>query len=253
MKALSWQRVAVALAALTVAAVCIRLGFWQLDRLQQRRTYNAAVQAAMELPPLQLDSIGADSISRDLDAFLYRSATATGRFCTRNAVLLRGRTDTGRPGVHLVIPMRLDDGRFLLVNRGWLYAPDGATADPRPYLPDVRSSVQGLLQRIPSENVDAQPLTVEAGDSSFQTYRRLDYARISAELPGLLFPLYLEATPDSARRTAEGPRPVPMPMLDEGPHFGYAVQWFSFAAIALLGPLVFVFVRRSGKGSSTGA
>lgn len=247
---LSWPRILVMGAALLVAGVCARLGFWQLDRLDQRRAYNAEVQAASGDPVLLIDSIGADSIGRSADEFLYRPARAEGQFRNSGAVLLRGRTDNGRPGVHLVVPLRLSDGRFILVNRGWIPSPDGAAADPRPYLGQWDGTIQGMLQRIPSEDVDPQPLTVEAGDSSFQSYRRLAYSTMSSRLPGLLLPLYLEITPDSADGgIMDFPRPVPIPELDEGPHFGYAVQWFSFALIALVGPLVFAAVRRQGKAA----
>jgi cytochrome oxidase assembly protein ShyY1 len=40
--------------------------------------------------------------------------------------------------------------------------------------------------------------------------------------------------------------PVPLPPLDDGPHLSYAIQWFIFSTIALVGyPLI---LRRHARG-----
>lgn len=232
------------LGVVIIASVCVRLGFWQLDRLEQRREANARIAAAASLPPLPLDRSGIAAIYLDPDGHLYRGATASGSFDHSGEVLLRGRSYDGRPGVHLVTPFRLDEGGLILVNRGWLPSPDAATADPRPYRVSGPARVSGTLQAVPNDPDDGTPLTVVVDGFEVDTFRRIDGATIAARLDEPIPPLYLQAGPDGA---SDGlPIPVPPPALDEGPHLGYAIQWFSFAAIAVFG-FLFVVISRSRR------
>ncbi|MDR0786972.1 MAG: SURF1 family protein [Gemmatimonadota bacterium] len=222
-------------AVTVVAGVCVRLGFWQLDRLETRRASNARILAAAELPPLVLDRAGLDSIAEFPDRNLFRQAVATGVFETDDEVILRGRSHDGRPGVHLVTPFRLDSGGLILVNRGWLPSPDAASADPRPYRDAGHTRLVGSLQLLPRSTEDSSPLILEVDGYPVRTFRRLDADSIAALTGESLPPLYLQLLPGLMDSPATPPIPVPLPSLDEGPHLGYAIQWFSFAAIAVLG------------------
>ncbi len=248
MKTYRLSGILLALGVVVIAAVCVRLGFWQLDRLEQRREFNAQTSAAGSLPPLPLDRSGIAAIYLDPDGHLYREATASGSFDHSGEVLLRGRSHDGQPGVHLVTPLRLDDGGLILVNRGWLPSPDAATVDPRPFRVSGPVRVSGTLQAVPNDPDDGTLLTVEADGFEVDTYRRLDGATIAARLYAPIPPLYLQARSEGSPGGL--PIPVPPPALDEGPHLGYAIQWFSFAAIAVFG-FLFVVISR-GRGRSSG-
>jgi surfeit locus 1 family protein len=201
-------------AAVVVAAVCVRLGLWQLDRLKQRRARNAEIASAYRLPPLVADSVRRDSAPR------FRRLLVSGRWDYAGETTIPGRTRSGSPGVHIVTPLTLTSGARILVNRGWVYSPDARTIDvPRWHEGDYGDFI-GYVDELPP------------------SIRVPDEAR-----------LYVVALADSGSRTAEvGDRPVRLPVPafgDEGPHFNYAVQWFSFAAIALIGtPIV---VRRQRR------
>lgn len=237
-----------------VAAVCIRLGFWQLDRLSTRRDSNARILAASALPPLTLDRAGLDSIFHDPDANLFRRSVARGSYEPGGEVVLRGRSHNGRPGVHVVTPFRLDSGALILVNRGWLPSPDAATIDLLPYRPSTgHRSLTGSLQTVPRSADDVAPLLIDVDGGSVHTYRRLDADTMIARLDEPLPPLYLQLLPDPATTISEPPIPVPLPALDEGPHLGYAIQWFSFAAIAIIGFVVAVWRSRRVQGSRPSA
>ena len=109
--------------ALLIAATCIRLGVWQLDRLHARRERNALLLVARARPPLEVNgSLPADS-ARD------RRLRAHGVYDYRHERLWRARSYQGVPGVDLVTPLRLVDGAAVLVDRGWAPSPD-ATATP---------------------------------------------------------------------------------------------------------------------------
>ncbi|HEU0298658.1 MAG TPA: SURF1 family protein [Longimicrobium sp.] len=229
-----------AVLVIIVAATCVRLGFWQLDRLEQRRARNAAIRAAGALPPVRLDS-AAPALSANPQAFAWRRAEAAGRYHHAGDMVLRGRSRTGRPGVHLVSPLVLGDGRVVMVNRGWVPAPDGSTADVRPLRTTGPVRISGALLPLASDPDRGLPLSRGAGGAD-TTWRRVDLAAARERGPGPVIPLVLQQLPGGGAEDSP-PVPEPLPELSEGNHLSYAVQWFSFAAIAVAGFLVVAFRR----------
>ncbi len=238
------------LLVIVVAATCVRLGIWQLHRLGQRRALNARVAARMFASPLDLRHL-----SDDTAGLSFRAATATGTWDGPRSVVLGARSLNGDPGVYLLTPLRLAEGGAILVNRGWLPSPDAATVDLRPYAVSGAARVRGLLVPMPTG-----PVPPTAGVR--RVWFHLDPAALARQFSYPVAPLLLQATtapatagasPDGAgarnagaapvpgpgSAAAEGaaplPHPLPPPSLDEGPHLGYAIQWFSFAAIGLIG------------------
>jgi surfeit locus 1 family protein len=229
---------------LLVAGICTRLGFWQLDRLQERRAYNAVAEAGMALPPLELDSAAIAAIEARPESFVQRKAIARGTFDYSTELLLRGRAFQGRPGVHVATMLNLDGtGSAVVVNRGWMPSPDAATADPRPFRRSGEIEITGRIQLLPETGEESLRSDVSVGDTTFATYQRLDRALLGATAGRPLLPIYLEAAEGSG---PEGLIAVPEPVLGEGSHFGYAVQWFSFAAIAVVGFMIVLVRSRRG-------
>ena len=116
-----------ALVALAVAIVCVRLGFWQLDRLGQRRARNAIALARLALPPLEV-----------VRGTLPDSARQ------RHELISPGKSFDGTPGVALVTPLRLADGSTILVDRGWVPSPDARRVDQALYREDDTATVEGI-------------------------------------------------------------------------------------------------------------
>jgi surfeit locus 1 family protein len=226
---------------LAMCALCVRLGFWQLDRLEQRRARNAVVLAGMSQSPRPVDAALAAEMRRDPERLVYRRVTARGRYLAEGEMVLRGRVEAGSPGVHLATPLLLEGGGVLLVNRGWVPAPDASTPRERPAPPAGTVTVSGILQLVPvTEDLGSRSVSPR-GDT---TYRRLDLAAARGRVPHPVLPLYLQLLPDSgAARTL--PVAVPPPPLDEGSHLGYAIQWFSFALIGIIG--LAILLRRGGR------
>lgn len=224
-----------AVAAAVVALVCVRLGIWQLDRLEQRRAFNAEVRAALASEPMPLDAV----LAADADP-AYRRVVASGTWDPASEVILFGRSLGGRPGNHVLTPLELGDGRAVLVDRGWVPAD---VADP-PVTGDAAAAgaatVEGIL--LPS---DASG-TGERSDGSAlpEQVRAIDVAALDPAIPADLVPgvYLLRARQEPAQ---DRPIPAPLPEPTEGPHLGYAIQWFTFAAVALVGGIV--LVRRDRK------
>jgi len=187
--------------AIVVATACVLLGKWQLDRLAQRRARNAALAARLALPPLAVrGDIPADSARQ-------RRVVAQGVYDFAAERTWPGRSFQGTPGVALVTPLRLADGSAVLVDRGWAPSPDAFHVDHTLYREPDTATVTGIALIPPRGR----------GDVAVAGFRP--------------FVIQLE-TPDPA---AGLPRRWPPPALDDGPHLSYAIQWFSFAAIVLVG------------------
>ncbi len=234
--------VVAAVLVLMMCAVCVRLGFWQLDRLEQRRARNAAVRAAQAQRPVALDAATFAAASADPAAFEWRPVEAAGTFHHAGDLLLRGRGREGQPGVHLVSPLVLADGRVVMVNRGWVPAADAATANADAYRTAGPVRVAGVLRPLEVSEDGGMPAAGRAdGDS---TWRRIDLGAARARSPGAVLPLYLQRLPASGDPPSP-PLAEPLPELSQGNHLSYAVQWFSFAIIGVVGLVILARKRKA--------
>src|SRR5688500_9189499 len=103
---------------LVLCAVCVRLGFWQLGRLEQRRVRNAVIERGLRQPPIPLAGPALEQAAADPARWAWRRVVASGTYLDSGEVLLRGRSDGGRPGVHVATPLQLaGTSRVVLVNR----------------------------------------------------------------------------------------------------------------------------------------
>jgi cytochrome oxidase assembly protein ShyY1 len=226
------------LVVLTLAGLFILAGFWQLDRLHEVRTKNAVVRSRMGSTPVPLDTVLQASTSDPGDAS-YRRVQVAGRYDPSRQVLVQFRTYSGDPGEYLLTPVVTSNGSAILVNRGWIplsNTPVGQAPGLAPPPGDVR--VMGIL--FPSEKRGSRP--VDAG-GGFVEVTRIDLRGLARTLGDQLYPAYLQMTAQSPSQAGDYPIVLPLPHLDNGPHLSYAIQWFSFTAIGLVGwPLL---IRRS--------
>jgi surfeit locus 1 family protein len=213
--------------AAVLAAACIRLGFWQLSRLTQRRARNSVVSERLAKPTVPLVSLPADS------SCVLRRAMMAGTPDFDHEIVLAARSYQGSPGVYLLTPMKMaGSDSAVLVNRGWIYAPDGVSVDLHGWR-EAGTSFVGYAELLPRGR-SSTPDGVLRHDSRIA--RELDLVTVNSLLPYPVSPLYLVATvQDTTKPVAQRVARLPSPTLDEGPHLSYALQWFAFAAIALIG------------------
>lgn len=222
-----------------VAAVCVRLGFWQLDRLEERRTQNVMLEGRMNAPVVQLSAGTVDTAG-----LRYRRASATGRWDGERTIVFPGRAFRGAPGVHLLTPL-VFEGAAVLVNRGWVPAADAASVDPVLFEIADSASVSGLLLPFPGSDASLAQRARPVADSGFRrVWFSINEKALRGQFPYRLLDLELRLR---AENTSGYPLPLPAPVLDEGPHLGYALQWFSFALIAIGGWLAMVLHSRSAR------
>lgn len=212
-------------------AVCIRLGIWQLDRLEQRRAFNAQVTSMRALPPLDLNAETAAS----LETMEWRAVTVSGEYDFENQVALRNQYHNNQYGYHLLTPLHFDGGT-VLVDRGWIPADGNATpADWRKYDEPGAVTVTGQIrlgQSKPAFGGVADALPADGGP--LWMWNNADIEKMALQMPYPILKVYIQPNVDPADETPPIPY-QPEVELTEGRHFGYALQWFTFAVILFAG------------------
>ena len=219
--------------ALTLVAsvACVLLGFWQLDRREGKLEKIAVVAGNWDAAPRSLGDVLPPARARLGERQEYTPVAVSGTYDPAGTLLVRNRPQDGVYGYYVLVPLRLDDaaGTVLVVNRGWIppgedgAAPDEVPAPPEgvvdvvarlraPEAADGRSAPPGQVQRIDVGGTVRRALAAEdVVDGGLVTAA---YGQLASESP----------TP------ARAPLAVPEPDADPGPHLGYSVQWFVFAA-----------------------
>lgn len=210
--------------AVVFGALCTRLGVWQLQRLGERKKRNAELIARMDVPPVDVTAL-----PRDTSLARFRRVRLNGRYDYAHEVVLAYRERNGAPGVDVITPLRMaGNDTAVLVDRGWVYSPDGATIDHAQWREPDSVSATGRVQ------------TLWVGPGPAVTLNRPDRLRwVSpkavaawAGYPVRPYDVMLEG--DTAVSPSHPVR-FGQPTVDEGPHMSYAIQWFSFALIAIIG------------------
>jgi surfeit locus 1 family protein len=201
-----------AVIALAVAALCVRLGIWQLARLEVRRARNAEILAARHQPPLELRGRHVTA-----DEAHDRRIHARGTYDWTQERVWPGRTWEGAPGVALLTPLRLPDSSVVFVDRGFVPSPDARHVNQATWREPDTADVVGLGLAAPRDRGDVNP------------------AALADSLPYPVLPFVVQLVPTDSRGT--GPTPLRWRAIapDNGPHLSYAIQWFSFAVIVLVG------------------
>lgn len=226
LRARDWGFVALIIA---VAVVTFRLGFWQLSRYAERKTRNEEIVERLDKPPLDLNVV--DNAPEELE---YRHVRVLGEFDSEHEILLKNRARQGQPGFHLITPLLISHDRAVLVDRGWIPLVNGEKSERGVYQetnPVLIEGIARLSQAEPSWGFLADPVP-EIGDSPLEAWRLLYIEGIQAQIPYPLLPIYIAQTNNLS---SEGPIPEPEIDLSEGSHLGYAIQWFSFTAVAVIG------------------
>src|SRR5215831_10631895 len=211
------------LAMVAIVALTIGLGNWQRGHAAEKEALAAQAAAAAARPPLELT--GAES---DAAALVYRDVRATGEYDAAHQLLIDNRVHEGRPGFHVVAPLRLArGGRFVLVDRGWIAQSPRRSELPVVPPPPGTVTVSGIATVPPRyfELTHAAP----AG----MLWQNLDIARIAAATGLDLLPIVIEQ--GNATAPQDGlVRDWPPPEFGADRSRSYALQWYSFAALAIV-------------------
>lgn len=221
--------------------VLVNLGLWQLRRLEQRQALNASILAGLNAPVTVLTGQAVEPAELQ-----RRRVSVSGTFDNEAAVIILNRPFQGRPGVHLVTPLRITGSdQAVLVDRGWIPLADAEAEKWRSYDLAGEVTVNGVAypgQAQPEGYLTLSDPTPVPGQNRLDRWFRIDIERMQAQLPYPLLPIFVEQSPEAGTAAGELPRQEDNinVTLDQGPHLGYAIQWFSFALILVITYVVFV-------------
>lgn len=231
MKKLWLRWIALALFVVLLGATFVRLGEWQLHRLEARRHTNSEVVTNSSAPVRPYQEVFDGSPVTDDEQ--WQRVTATGTFDGANQFLAMYRNRGDDSGSEVITPLKTDRGEYLLVDRGFITRERGGVENIAiPAAPTGKVTVTGYVRR--SENGKPNQVTVVD-----HRMRLVNSGEIGKTLPYPVLDGYLGATQVSGQ--SADLLPMVTPELGEGPHLSYAIQWFCFTAIAVAG--MFVLIR----------
>ncbi|WP_017590774.1 SURF1 family cytochrome oxidase biogenesis protein [Nocardiopsis ganjiahuensis] len=228
----------------------IWLGFWQLDRAEQRSAAVNLQRDNVAAEPVSVDEL--TSVGGDVDpADRWRTVEATGTWDPENELLLRNRDGSQGVGFHVLTPLVTEDGTAVLVNRGWIERGENAQDTPdAPPVPEGEVEVTGRLQF--GETEENTGLHNREGMPEGQIMF-VDVDMLAERLPYPIYGGYVELTgQDPAPEQA--PERVALREEDTGMSASYAFQWWVFSVVAVVGWIVLVRreLREAREGGGDG-
>jgi len=210
------------LLALFMAALFVFLGIWQFDRNTHKHGIEVREKAAYAAAAPDVSTASGRDGSR---------VEARGTFDGAHETVLRNQVKNDNVGIDVLTPLRLANGTAVLVDRGWVRAAgtSGITTDPPP---GGTAVVHGLEHG--TNPLSAQDTVNHLADGRIAV-PRVDLAAIGRTLPYKLLPVWIEAQAIAPQPHGNAPALPQPPPPDPVNHMEYAIEWFAFALIPLIG------------------
>jgi cytochrome oxidase assembly protein ShyY1 len=210
-----------------LAAVCVLLGNWQMDRREQARDVISAIESNYDREPVEFAAVP-QIFETASEADEWTPVTLRGEYDVAGQRIVRNRPLNGRPGYEVLVPLRLASGAAVIVDRGWLPIGNNKAGHPDEVPAAPEGDVTVVVRMKPGE----ADVNRGAPEGQLASIRLEDYA---AELD---YPVYtgaygMMATEDPAPATQ--PVAIPKPAIDEGPHLSYSMQWYAFGLLFFVG------------------
>ncbi|MET7700642.1 SURF1 family protein [Streptomyces sp. NPDC005485] len=234
---LSRQWVILTLVTLLLIPTMIRLGFWQLHRHEHKVALNKVISDSLSAKPVPAESLTSPGHHIRHDD-LFRRVSAKGTFDTAHEVVVRRRTNSDdEVGFHVLTPFVLDDGRVLMVNRGWIPANGAQTAFPK--IPKPAKGEITVTGRLMADETSADSGIKNIQGLPGRQVMLINSAQQAKSLGKQVLGGYIEQT--SPESKGDSPELIPDPEhSDIGPHMAYAIQWWLFSAGVPVGWVVLV-------------
>ena len=228
-----------ALAAFALAALCVRLGFWQWHRMEDKKAEQARIERYLAQPPVDIAPISAEG-TWDPEKHEWMRVRASGRFDTDRQVTVKFTTRDGKAGADVVTPFQLGDDVSILVNRGWMPTPNTNERPANiPPPPSGRVTIEGWLR--PDNHADSNALIPVDGQVRAISSSALGKYMGTELLPGFI---------NLQKPTTAGLTPEPPQRVGHYLNFFYALQWWFFAGLSFIGPFWFSRPHRDAQASA---
>jgi len=218
----SWVSWAILVISFTIA--CWFLSQWQFDRQAEVVAKNQLIEANYNAEPKPLAELL--EAGQNWDSSLeFRSVNLTGKYIPEASYIVRNRPFNAYPGFLQLIAFETTQGSVIWIERGWL--PTGSTADTPDQIPEVSDEERTLEIRLRPAEPDLDRTAPEGQLSSIyleEVSFTLGKENVYTQAYGRL----ISETPETTRGQA-----IPKPILSEGNHLSYALQWILFALMSI--------------------
>lgn len=221
----------------------VNFGFWQLNRLEEKKNFNSVLRAHTSAPLQTLDQALPTTWNEAANEWVR--VRITGSYDSSKAVTIINRSQDGSAGYNSAVPFTSLNNRTIIVNRGFM-----PLVMPTPQAPTGQLDIVGYLRASQTRSILGP---IDSKDSNNTEFQRFDVPLISEHIGGTLEPMFLQLIKESPAAQSQWPAKVPLPPLDEGSHLSYALQWFFFSMVAFTAWVVVVRRKLSQVNASVQA
>ena len=220
----------------------IVLGFWQIDRADQKNVLNSNYTDRQQEATIVLDK---NNVIDEKSSLLWRKVEFEGSFINKQNIILDNQIFNQIAGFNIITPFKIKGSDSLvLINRGW--HPNLKNRETLPIINEISDEriLQGHIASFPVSGIKLGKNNIETLNSQIFRFQRLDAAELNYFFSAKIMPymIYLDPIID---KELYGNFKLPAP--DSQKNYGYAFQWFAFAITLLI-----IFIRLSMKRKSNG-
>tara|TARA_B100000408_G_scaffold86296_1_gene66003 strand:+ start:4850 stop:5704 length:855 start_codon:yes stop_codon:yes gene_type:complete len=215
--------------AVLFAIACAFLSHWQFERNESRAAELELVDRNYDAVPVGLEDLVPEGSTLDPEDE-WHPVVMTGEYLPADQLLVRNRPHGGTAAFEVLVPFRLEDGRILIVDRGWV-PPGESSREPDAVAAPPEGTVEVTVRLRPGEALTSSGESVDGG-----------------QIPTINLPLIAAVVADGERveqsaygaLVSEQPAPATTlgalddPSADPGPHLSYAIQWILFAIMGFV-------------------
>ena len=216
----------------------IKLGFWQLDRGDQKKIINMAFVERQNQPPIPLNK---ETIQMPIEDIIWHRVSMSGEFLNDKNIILDNQIVEEKAGFLIYTPFKiLDSNKIILVNRGW-YSLSNSRKDI-PNIPPIKEiqTIEGEISQMPSSGISLGKVITEKLDESSFRLQKMDYEVLSSLISKDLMRYVVKLKNPIFDKTYVLDSGMPVPDSDK--NYGYAFQWFAMAFT-----LFIIFIRLGVK------
>jgi len=203
----------------------IKLGFWQLDRADQKKIINMAFIERQNQPAIPLNK---ETIQMPIKDIIWHHVTISGEFLNDKNIILDNQVVQEKAGFLIYTPFKiLDSNKIILVNRGWY--PLSNSRNDVPNIPPIKGAqaIEGEINQMPSSGISLGKVITEKLDESSFRLQKMDYEVLSSLIGKDLMRYVVKLKKPIFDKTYVIDLGIPVPDSDK--NYGYAFQWFAMA------------------------